>query len=108
MLLRQTGAQAQAEPGPFVADGGELRFSGAALTELMQGVLARPATFRFRAGGASMSPFVRDGDVISYRRLRATTASSGRCRGVLASRHWEAGGPPSHRAPGTSVFVAGR
>ena len=50
------------EPSPYVAARDELALSGAALAELMQGVLARPARFSFRASGFSMLPFVRDGD----------------------------------------------
>jgi Peptidase S24-like len=43
----------------------ELAISGVALLEIMQGVLAKGALFRFRATGWSMSPFIRDGDVIT-------------------------------------------
>ena len=35
------------------------------LMEIMQDILARGAEFRFRARGWSMSPFIRDGDVIT-------------------------------------------
>ena len=45
--------------------GSEFRLSGPALIELMQAVLARGQSFRFCARGWSMSPFVRDGDVIT-------------------------------------------
>ena len=39
--------------------------SGQALLELMQAVLAKGASFRFRARGWSMMPIIRDGDVIT-------------------------------------------
>ncbi len=43
----------------------ELPLSGAALLDLMRAVLDRGVPFRFRARGGSMSPFVRDGDVVT-------------------------------------------
>jgi signal peptidase I len=63
--LKQALAERRMTPErPFVAAGSELLLSGAALKQLMEGVLGRGAPFRFRAGGSSMLPFVRDGDVI--------------------------------------------
>jgi hypothetical protein len=41
-----------------------LSLSGKALIELMQAVHAKGLPFRFNAGGHSMTPFIRDGDVI--------------------------------------------
>ncbi|MDQ1330597.1 MAG: signal peptidase [Thermodesulfobacteriota bacterium] len=38
---------------------------GTAMIEIMQEVLSRGMSFRFRAGGFSMAPFIRDGDIIS-------------------------------------------
>lgn len=49
----------------LVRKDGEMSLSGAALTELMTAVLAKGKAFRFRARGWSMSPFVKDGDVIT-------------------------------------------
>jgi hypothetical protein len=46
-------------------NGRELRLSGPALVDLMRAVLGRNRSFRFRAGGGSMSPFISDGDVIT-------------------------------------------
>lgn len=43
----------------------EARLSGENLRGLLVEVLARGAAFRFRAGGYSMSPFIRDGDVLT-------------------------------------------
>ncbi len=48
----------------------ELPLSGAALTDLLQSVLAKDRRFRFSARGTSMYPFVRDGDVIVIEPLR--------------------------------------
>jgi len=43
----------------------ELSLSGATLTQLMQDVLSKRSPFRFQARGFSMSPFIKDGDVIT-------------------------------------------
>lgn len=45
--------------------GDVLRLSGQALLVLMEAVLAKKVPFRFCARGWSMSPFIRDGDVIT-------------------------------------------
>lgn len=42
-----------------------LPLSGKALIELMQAVHSRGLPFRFQAGGFSMAPFIKDGDIIS-------------------------------------------
>jgi hypothetical protein len=61
-------------PNPLlgVISGGDLSLSGAALVELMRAVLAKGASFRFRAKGWSMAPFIRDGDVICVSPLAAS------------------------------------
>jgi hypothetical protein len=46
-------------------EAGELSISGKELSELMRDALARGATFRFRARGWSMAPFIRDGDTLT-------------------------------------------
>jgi phage repressor protein C with HTH and peptisase S24 domain len=48
-----------------VRTGEEARISGETLRGLLVEVLARGAAFRFRASGFSMSPFIRDGDVLT-------------------------------------------
>ncbi len=48
---------------------GELSLSGPALLELMRPVLEKGLPFRFCARGWSMSPFIRDGDVIQVQSL---------------------------------------
>jgi hypothetical protein len=48
-----------------VRTGEEARISGETLRGLLVDVLARGASFRFRALGFSMSPFIRDGDVLT-------------------------------------------
>jgi signal peptidase I len=42
-----------------------LSLSGAALIELMRAVHAKGLPFRFSAGGYSMTPFIKNGDVIT-------------------------------------------
>ena len=54
-------------PELSVRAGGELQLSGRALAGLMKNVLARDLPFRFRARGWSMSPFIRDLDVITVK-----------------------------------------
>lgn len=57
-----------------VVSGAAQTMPNAGFAELMAAVLARSAPFRFQASGFSMSPFIRDGDVITLgpppRRLR--------------------------------------
>lgn len=48
----------------YLIHGKDLALSGTALLELLHEVLAEGASFRFQAKGWSMSPFIRDGDVI--------------------------------------------
>lgn len=47
----------------------EQALSSPLLIDLMCGVLARHLPFRFRAGGFSMFPFIRDGDIISILKI---------------------------------------
>ena len=56
----------QPEPGPaiYIVEPSELSLPRAALIELMQAVLAEGMPFHFRAKGWSMTPFIRDGDVV--------------------------------------------
>jgi phage repressor protein C with HTH and peptisase S24 domain len=56
---------------------GELSLSGESLTELMRAVLAAGKSFRFRAKGLSMSPFVRDGDILTVQPLQGSTPRRG-------------------------------
>lgn len=61
------------EPKLFIAKAAELPLSGPALLELMQAVLAKGVPFRFRARGWSMTPFVRDSDIITIKPFQETT-----------------------------------
>jgi len=55
----------------------KLDLSGSQITELMCAVIARGGTFRFRAGGSSMFPFIRDGDLVSIVSLPSRTPRLG-------------------------------
>jgi hypothetical protein len=48
----------------------EMSFSGAALVEFLRAVLGKGVPFTFRAKGLSMSPFIRDGDVVTVSPLQ--------------------------------------
>jgi hypothetical protein len=57
-------------PGLLVVKAQNLPLSGKALLELMRAVLAKGRPFRFCARGWSMTPFIRDGDVITVAPLQ--------------------------------------
>lgn len=67
----------------FAVVGQELPLSGTAMIELMQAILDKGMPFRFRAKGFSMSPFIKDSDVITVRPL----STSPRLGEVVAFRH---------------------
>ena len=89
----------------LVRDRGELPLSGASLTELMRSVLAKDKAFRFRVKGWSMSPFVKEGDVVTVSPLRGREPRTGE---IVAFLHPKSGHAAVHRvvrrtAPG--VFL---
>jgi signal peptidase I len=47
------------------------------MLELMRGVLARGASFRFQAKGSSMTPFILDGDLITVVPLQNSSPKTG-------------------------------
>lgn len=59
-------------PKLFSVKAREMPLSGFALVALMKAVLARGVPFRFCARGWSMTPFIRDGDVITIEPLTGT------------------------------------
>ncbi len=82
------------KPAPRVVKMGEIPLSGESLTELMREVMRRRKSFRFRARGLSMSPFIKDGDVLTVVPL----AGSGPKRGdVVAFVHPDTGKVAVHR-----------
>ena len=62
---------------PHVRKKDSLPLSGESLTEIMRAVLAEGKPFRFRAPGLSMSPFIRDGDVVTIRPLGSRPPRTG-------------------------------
>jgi hypothetical protein len=62
---------------PHVRKKDSLPLSGESLTEIMTAVLAQKKPFRFRATGLSMSPFIRDGDVVTIRPLGSRPPRTG-------------------------------
>lgn len=85
------------KPALFTKKGGELSLSGPALVDLLQAVLNRGAPFRFRAKGFSMSPFIRDGDVVIVSPLAGTSPGLG---SVVAFVHPETERLVVHRVVG--------
>jgi hypothetical protein len=81
------------DPHPAVHKKG-LSLSGKALIELMQAVHAKGLPFRFNAGGHSMAPFIRDGDVICVSPLVSRAPGAG---DVVAFIHPETKLPCMHR-----------
>jgi len=53
------------KPQLYTINANELALSNPALVELMQAVLEKGLSFRFRAKGWSMAPFIRDGDIVT-------------------------------------------
>ena len=64
--------------------GGELSLSAHAVTSLLEGVFSKGASFRFRAKGYSMHPWIRHGDVIT---LSANGPKSPDIGDVVAAIH---------------------
>ena len=72
------------KPSLFAIRRRDLPLSSRALIELMQEVLGRGLPFRFQARGWSMSPFIRDGDVITIAPLLKASPGLGE---VVAFTH---------------------
>lgn len=61
----------------------ELRLSGSSLAELMNSTLQKGASFRFRARGKSMKPFIRDKDVLTVSKRPDTGVRLGDVAAVI-------------------------
>lgn len=53
------------KPNPSIIEDSGLSLSGAALTDLLQAVVSRGSLFTLQAKGFSMSPFIKDGDMVT-------------------------------------------
>jgi len=82
------------KPALVVKAGRDLPLSGDSLTDLMKAVLAKGKPFRFRARGFSMSPFIKDGDMVT---IRPPDGASPRTGDVAAFIHPESGKAAVHR-----------
>lgn len=85
----QAGSQA---PSPTVSR--DISLSGSDLAEFLSAVVERRRAFRFKARGFSMSPFIKDGDVLTV----APLAADVRRGDVIAFRPKDTGGLVVHRA----------
>ena len=70
------GLPEEKEP-TYAHDGGSLSLSNTSLIVIIQDVLARGVPFRFAAPGFSMSPFIRDRDVITLVPYQRTSCRIG-------------------------------
>lgn len=82
------------KPALFSNKGEDLSLSGPALVELLRAVLGKGMPFRFRAKGFSMSPFIKDGDVVT---LSPMSAHSPRVGDVVAFLYPGSGKLAIHR-----------
>ena len=87
------------KPALLIRKQDELSLSGTAFATLLRAVLDKGVPFWFRATGFSMSPFIRNGDVLTVSPL------SGRARlgDVVAFIRQGTGGLAIHRVVGTSA-----
>jgi hypothetical protein len=82
---------------PYTQQHEKLSISGPALQSLLRSTLEQGAIFRFRAGGSSMSPFIRDGDVICIQDFGDLSPRVGQ---VVAYTRAGTGGLVVHRVVG--------
>jgi hypothetical protein len=81
-------------PRLFAQKADELHLSSELLLALARATFERGFSFRFRARGTSMTPFIRDGDVITLEPLAGRPATLGE---VVAFIHPASGGLVVHR-----------
>jgi len=67
----------QVKPALFTKKREELALSSQHLEKLMRGVLDKGACFRFQGKGFSMSPFIKDGDVLTIAPLQRSVPGFG-------------------------------
>ena len=84
----------QTRPDFSVKKGSDLSLSGPALVELLRAVLDKEAPVRFQARGFSMSPFIRNEDVVTIAPLQGKRPGLGR---IIAFVHNETKGLCIHR-----------
>lgn len=67
----------EAESPYLVNSKEEISLDGSALTEILREACARKASLRFKARGYSMSPFIKDGDILTVSSLNGRPVDSG-------------------------------
>jgi hypothetical protein len=72
-----TSPDPQVKPGLFTKKREELSLSSEQLEKIMRGVFDKGASFSFKGKGFSMSPFIRDGDVLTIAPLQGSSPSFG-------------------------------
>lgn len=82
------------KPSLYAVPGGVLALSGVALQEVLQAVLAKGASFRFKARGFSMHPFIQDGEVVTVSPVQVDRLWPG---DIVAFCHPETGRLTVHR-----------
>ena len=87
----------QVKPALFTKKRGELSLPSEQLEKLMRGVLAKGASFRFQGKGFSMSPFIKDGDVLTIAPLQGSCPRFG---DVVVFTHPDTGKLVIHRIIG--------
>ena len=95
-----TSRDVQLKPALFIKKGEELSLSSQSLRELLRAVLDKGASFRFRAKGFSMSPFIKDGDVLTVAPWQGTAPRLG---DVVVFTHPNTGKLIIHRIIGKKI-----
>jgi len=72
-----TSPDHEVKPALFTKKREELSLSSQQLEKLMRGVLDKGACFRFRSKGFSMSPFIKDGDVLTIAPVQGSAPGFG-------------------------------
>lgn len=72
-----TSPDHQVKPALFTKKREELSLSSQQLEKLMRGVLGKGACFRFQGKGFSMSPFIKDGDVLTIAPMQGASPRFG-------------------------------
>ena len=81
------------KPGFFILKGSDLPLSGRALVDLLSAVLNKGVPVRFQAKGFSMSPFIKNNDVVTISPWQGTRPGLGDIIAfVHPETHW--GNPP--------------
>ena len=84
----------QTRPEFSVTKGSDLPLSGRSLVELLRAVLEKGAPARFQAKGFSMSPFIKNNDVVTISPLKGKRPGLGE---IIAFVHGETDGLCIHR-----------